>query len=131
MDDISFDGKFTARVLEEGVLRVSLGSISNTEELEMLRMFCEKLHELVRDTYTRHGKIKALVDLSSMSIYKPEAINLLVNILKKDEPFVAKTATFGAKAPVALAEEAVQALSGRENYRSFPSEKEARTWLLE
>jgi len=61
--------------------------------------------------------------------YDVKAFLILANLMKANESYVAKTATFGGNPNMLLAQDALLALSGRKNFKAFKTKEEALSWL--
>ncbi|MDO8560602.1 MAG: hypothetical protein Q7R91_00085 [bacterium] len=124
--------EFKIDVEQDGIIHLLLSGHISSENLQGLRTWAEDVKKVVRETHEKTGR-KALVvtDISKLENYHPEALSILAQMLKDNEPHVDKSATFGGGYFITVAQDIVTALSGRENFKGFKTEEEALNWLRE
>ena len=70
--------------------------------------------------------------MSNLKNYSdPEAVVILAELMKDDNLYVRKTASFGGTSSINLARDIVKNIAGRENVQGFATENEAEAWLRE
>jgi len=75
-------------------------------------------------------QVCVLIDISTFEFYTdPDVLTILANLMKTDNPFVHKTATFGGRSDQEMIENIVKGFAGRTNLRNFKTETEAIAWL--
>jgi hypothetical protein len=115
----------------EGFTRLVFVNSDTPERFEEFKLFGQKIVDTITETYGQtHEKVRTLVDLTYLTKYSPRSIAALVDVLNKTQQHTLKTATFGARPDILLAQKAVTALAGRDNIRAFKTEHEAKMWLL-
>ncbi|MEK7531675.1 MAG: STAS/SEC14 domain-containing protein [Patescibacteria group bacterium] len=119
-------------VMEGEVILLSLRGNIGGLNLSALHEWSQNVFRKIKEEYEKQGKkIKVLMDTSGIKGYEPEALTSLANLVHEDDQYVYKTATFGAKPLIRLAEEAVFSLSGRDNCKAFMTKEKALQWLGE
>lgn len=116
---------------KEGLVHAVIGGTFGTVELSALKTWTEKLRTDVGSVFRGTGKpVKVLIDIRGLQTYTdPSALTILAELMKKDNPFVYKTASFGGTAGHEIAQDVIKIFAGRSNLRNFKSEEEARAWL--
>ncbi|MFC1630301.1 STAS/SEC14 domain-containing protein [Patescibacteria group bacterium] len=84
----------------------------------------------VQELYNKTGKkIKAVIDITHLKKYNSEAFLVLTDLMKFNEKYVSKSATFGGDEFIIAAQDALLALSGRNNMKYFKTNEEALEWI--
>jgi hypothetical protein len=124
------DKNLNIKIGADDILNLAIaGDITGTN-MAKLTEWTGEVKQSIMDLYKKSGeKILCLVDISRLEKYDPEAITILADMLKENEPYVRKTATFGGSSYVIMAEDVVVALSGRHNLKGFGKKEEALSWL--
>lgn len=129
MDD-TIKKQFNVAVDEDNMIHLVLGNIVEAENLSKLERWADLVKKTIQDTYnSTSGKVKVLVDTSEIEKYDSKAISIITDLMRVNSPYVGKTATFGARNFIALAQEVVGALAERDNFRVFEEKQEALDWL--
>lgn len=107
------------------------GNVAATKKPEFEK-WIQDTQKTIKDLFEKKkGKVLCLVDISGLQEYHPEVLTDLAGMMKVNEPYVLRTATFGGNAYMTMAEDIVIALSGRKNLRAFNTRAEALVWLRE
>ena len=108
------------------------GSI-NKNCIPALKEWAQETAKTIKELYQETGqKVKTTVDLSSLvEKYDSEGIMILSSLMKENEPYIERTATFGANWTIKFAEDIVINLAGRKNIKTFENKKDALEWLME
>lgn len=113
-------------------MRITLSGKMTTLYKDEVRKFTDQVYAAVRELYTRTGqKINFLTDLRGLEVIEPEAMEIYSELLKKDLPFVNKSATFGSSVMILEAFATLSVLSSRTNFRHFATREEALEYLFE
>lgn len=90
-----------------------------------------RVRQTIEDLFRKKNKrVLCLVDISELKKYDSEVLVELAALMKDNEPFVERTATFGGSSYMIMAEDVVVALSGRKNLKGFETKEKAMSWLL-
>lgn len=112
------------------IIHITIGGNLDAETMSQFAEFVQKIKDTVHDLFNKHDKrVLCLVDISTLSGYHPDVLVSLAQMMKENEPFVLRTATFGGGQYMIMAEDIVIALSGRKNLRAFNTKQEAISWL--
>ncbi len=113
-----------------GIVHVTIGGDINAGRMSKFAEWISKVKETIKKEYEKENKqILCLVDITLLKEYHPQVLVDLATMMKDNEPYVLRTATFGGNSYMTMAEDIVIALSGRKNLRAFNSRDEAITWL--
>ena len=120
---------FEVEVDPDNIIHLRLGDITS-DKLDDLRNWADKVKKTVLDAYNRTGeKIRAIVDIADLKKYDSKAFLILADLMKVNERYISKTATFGGDEYIFTAQDALLALSGRTNFKAFKTKEEALDWL--
>lgn len=124
--------EFTVEVQQDGIVRLALSGYIGSEHLTGLSVWAEEVKRVVRSEYEKKGRgVLVVTDISKLENYHPEALSILAELLKANESYIEKSATFGGSQFIIIAQDIITALSGRKNFRGFRTEEEALKWLSE
>lgn len=128
----SGEAKLKVSVGASDIVHVEIGGNLTAPNMSKLTEWTLKVKETVQDLFHKNNKkVLCLVDISLVEKYDPEVITKLAEMMKDNEPYVKKTATFGGSTYLVMAEDVIIALSGRKNLKAFKNKDEAMDWLLE
>ncbi len=106
------------------------GNISSLNK-EQIKSFTDNVYATVVDSYQKTGaKVKFLTNLSRLDNVDDTFLDIYGELLRKDLPYVSKSATYGARITILSAFSTLSVLSGRTNFRHFVSREEAMDWLM-
>jgi hypothetical protein len=114
------------------LVRAMLGGTFGTDSIETLKTWAHQLGAAIQTASESVDKkpVCVLIDISTFELYTdPQVVNVLVDLMKTNNPFVHKTATFGGRADQEMIESIIKGFAGRENLRNFKTETEALAWL--
>ena len=122
--------QFKIEVDQNNILHLKLGNVDSPEKLNHLRKWSQEVKKTVVDVYKKTGKkILSIIDITELKKYDPEAFLILTDVMKANQSFVLKTASFGANPGILLAQDVLLAMSGRKNFKMFKTKEEALAWL--
>jgi len=126
------DRPLTILMIKEGIALITIQGELAGDRLTLLKEDIEKASTFIRNESARSlHPISVLIDLRALSAtYEPEAMVLLADFAKEDQPYVRKTVCFGAQAKIKFAGEIITALSNRKNI-SFADTREEALAALE
>lgn len=126
------EAKLDVSIGAKDIVHIEIGGYLTASNMPKLTEWTTKVKETIQDLFHKNSKkILCLVDISSVEKYDPEVITRLAELMKDNEPYVKKTATFGGGSYLVMAEDVIIALSGRKNLKAFKNKDEAMDWLLE
>ncbi len=111
------------------IVHMTIGGDVSAEEMAKLTEWAQKVKETIKDLHSKKGPVLCLVDITNMKAYHADVLTTLATLMKDNEPYVLRTATFGGNSTITMAEDVVIALSGRNNLRAFNSKEKALHWL--
>lgn len=111
------------------IVHMTIGGDVNAEAMGKLAEWIGKVKETIKDLHDKKGPVLCLVDITDMHTYHADVLTILANLMKDNEPYVLRTATFGGSSAITMAEDVVIALSGRNNLRAFDNKEKALHWL--
>lgn len=121
--------EFKVEVDQNNIIHLHLGN-PTADKLIELKKWSDEVKETVSDVFNRTGeKIRALLDISNVKTYDSEALSILADLMKVNERYIFKTASFGGDEYILAAQDAILALSGRTNFKSFDTKEKALDWL--
>ncbi len=113
----------------DDIVEMKIGGNLDAHSMARLVEWTQKVRELVGDVHKKRGSVLCLVDISKLATYHPDVLTTLANLMKDNEPYVLRTATFGGSPLITMAEDVIVALSGRNNLKAFPLKEDALYWL--
>lgn len=124
--------KFDTYVDENGIVNMLIKGRVRKEVWDQFKKWIEDTEKIIKEQNEKTGKkVRAIVDLTDASSqYDSDTIAALASFTKANEPYIEKTATFGANTMIKFAEDLVITISGRKNIRAFGTKEEANKWLL-
>ncbi len=121
--------KFSVQLLRDNIVLSTLSEMETDEDVALLEKWAGQVKEFVLNEYLRQNqKLLSLVDASHVNVYKARAFEILSDLLRTNDPYIEKTATFGASRTVRMAQDTLSALSGRQ-MKAFSKKDEALEWL--
>lgn len=113
------------------VIKASLGGTFTAEDTALLSEWAKGLNSSIKELSKDNGhSVCILIDISNLETYtSPEIVTLLADLMKKDNPYVYKTATFGGNYTHEMTQGVISGLSNRDNIKNFKNEAEAVQWL--
>jgi hypothetical protein len=112
------------------IVHVTIGGNINAGEMSKFAQWISKVKDTIRKEYEREKEqVLCLVDITNLKEYHPQVLVDLASMMKDNEPYVLRTATYGGNSYMTMAEDIVIALSGRKNLRAFNTRDEALRWL--
>ncbi|TAL49480.1 hypothetical protein EPN83_00450 [Patescibacteria group bacterium] len=123
--------KLEVSVGTSDVVHVTIGGNLEARHLPKFAEWAQKVKETIKSLFDKKGeRVLCLIDISELHQYDAEVVTQLVALMKENEPYVLRTATFGGTQYMIMAEDVVVALSGRKNLKGFRNKEEAIEWLL-
>lgn len=123
-------GQFKVEVEKNNIIHLTLGNIDTPDKLYDLKNWAKKVKIVVQDVYKKTGnKVLAIIDISNLKKYDSESLLILAELMKGNESYVAKSATFGGDKFIVAGQDILLALSGRYNLKAFETKEEAISWL--
>jgi hypothetical protein len=117
---------------DKDIVHITIGGAITAEDLPKLNDWIQKTKETIKNQYdTKQEKVLCLVNISNLKEYHPEVLTELAKMMKENEPYVLRTATFGGSVYMTMAEDIILAISGRKNLKAFNTHDEAVAWLHE
>lgn len=102
------------------------------DNLAKFKKWADEVHQAVLDFHQKTGqKVKFLTDASKIESIGEKVMEVYSDLLKKDLPYVYRSATFGAKIDILIALTTLMVTSNRVNFQHFKTKEEAMTWLKE
>lgn len=121
--------QFKIDVDQNNILHLQLGN-PTADKLDDLKKWTDEVRKTVLDLYNRTGKkVRTIIDISRVKKYDSEALLILSELMKSNEQYAFKTATFGANEYILTAQDALLAMTGRTNFKAFNTQEEALSWL--
>ena len=124
-----------AEKTEQGkvLIRACLSGTFGANDIKLLSAWAEGLNKAVEKAAEgRHHSVCILIDISTLEIYTdPSIITMLSDLMKKDDPFVCSTATYGGNETHEMVQQIISGMSNRDNIKNFKSENQAMEWLRE
>mgnify|MGYP001594732102 CR=1 FL=1 len=123
--------RFETHIDENGIVVMTFKGSITKSAVEELKTWAEETKTIIQRQFEKTGKkIKTTVDLTQVTNeYDGDAITVLSSFVKGNQPYIEKTATFGANWAIKFAEDIIIALSGRTNIKAFPTKEDALKWL--
>ena len=121
--------QFKAEVSQDHILHLELGDITH-DMLADLKAWADKVRRMIISVYNRTGeKVLSIVDVTNLKKYDSQAFLILTDLMKDNEQYISKTATFGGTENIIAAQDILLALTGRKDFRAFETKEEALAWL--
>lgn len=113
------------------ILPLVISGLYQSNDIESLKAWGQNVHlEITEMSKRLNSKIKVLIDLRTLDGYTdPQVLIVLAELMKSNDPYVLRTATFGGKMEHEMAEEMIKMYALRTNLKNFKTEEEARAWL--
>ena len=112
------------------IAHLTIGGDLNSEAKEKIELWMTDVKKVIKDLYDKKGEqVLCLVDIKDLKTYHPDVLLTLAGLMKENEPYVLRTATFGGSKSITMAEDVVIALSGRNNLQAFDTKEQAVNWL--
>jgi len=114
------------------LVKATLGGTLTEENIESLKTWARQLSAAIQTASEsiENKQVSVIIDISTFEFYTdPQVLTILANLMKTDNPFVRKTATFGGRSDQEMIENIVKGFAGRTNLRNFKTETEAIAWL--
>lgn len=113
------------------IIRASLGGTFTAEDTALLSEWARGLNESVQElSKNSDHSVCVLIDITKLETYtSPEIVTMLAELMKKDNPYIYKTATFGGNYTHEMTQGVISGLSNRDNMKNFKNEAEAIEWL--
>jgi len=123
--------KLSVTVGAQDIVHLEIGGEINASDISKLNEWAQDVRETIKNQYNKkEEKVLCLVDISKLTKYDGQVLTQLASLMKDNEPYVLKTATFGGNSYMIMAEDIVAALSGRKNLKGFNKKEDALNWLL-
>ncbi len=114
------------------LIRLKVGGKLTAPHKVELQKWADKVYATVLDLYKHTGqKVNFLTDLTQLEVIDTDCMDVYADLLKKDLPFVEKSATFGSSVVILAAFSTLAVISGRPNFRHFATREQAMDWLME
>jgi hypothetical protein len=126
-------GPVEVSFLGRPLVHAVLGGTFGVEERPLLKAWAEGLGKTIKDSSGgKNGSVSVIIDFSSLENYEdPKVVDILVDLMSKDSPYVRRTATWGANISNKMAEQVVRVMAERDNIKDFKTKEEALAWLRE
>lgn len=112
------------------IAHLTIGGDLSADATDKLNAWMNDVKKVIKDLYDKKSEqVLCLVDITDLKTYHPDILMTLAGLMKENEPYVLRTATFGGSKSIVMAEDVVIALSGRNNLKAFDSKDEAVSWL--
>lgn len=123
---------YTVSVGEDGIVHIGLHGPVEDDDLDRFQEWANDTHQCILSVHSSTGqKVKCLVDVRGLSGYSVEAFDIMRDLITSNREYMDKTATYGGNKFMKFAQDAVTALTGRDNIRGFETKEEALAWLSE
>jgi hypothetical protein len=116
------------------LIGATLGGTLSTENIDNLKTWARQLNAAIETTSKNaDGKsVCTIIDISDFKNYTdPQVLTVLAQLMKMDNKFVYRTATFGGRMTQVMIENIIKTFAGRTNLRNFQTRDEAMAWLSE
>lgn len=116
---------------EKDILSLAISGLYESKDIDSLKTWSEGIKKDAREMSEHLGrKVKVLVDLRGAIGYTdPRVLIVFAELMKANDPYVLKTATFGGTKEHEMAEEMIKMFAFRNNLKNFKTEEDARAWL--
>lgn len=113
------------------ILPLAISGLYESRDVDSLKSWSEGVQRETKDLSERlQKKIRVLIDLRAAIGYTdPKVLIVFAELMKANDPYVLKTATFGGTKEHEMAEEMIKMFALRNNLKNFKTEEEAITWL--
>lgn len=111
------------------IVHLTIAGHLNTDALPDLLEWIQKVKETIKNLHAKKGPVLCLVDITGMKTYHADILTNFATLMKDNEPYILRTATFGGNVAITMAEDVIIALSGRNNLKAFHTKEEALAWL--
>jgi hypothetical protein len=114
------------------LVRATLGGTLGNESMDTLKTWARQLNAAIQTASESIDKkrVCVMIDISTFELYTdPQVLTVLAELMKMDNPFVKKTATFGGRSDQEMIENVIKGFAGRSNLSNFKTEAEAMEWL--
>ena len=119
-------------VAHANLIRLTVGGKLIALHRDELQTWADQVYKTVLDLYKHTGqKVNFLTDLTRLEVIDSDCMDIYADLLKKDLPFVQKSATFGSNITILTAFSTLAVISDRTNFRHFATREEAMDWLME
>ena len=114
------------------IIHLTLEGELKDENLPEFKRWADNVHQTVLDFHKKsEQKVRFLTDASKLESMSEKIMNVYGELLKKDLPYVHRSATFGAKLNVLAQLTTLMIISHRPNFQHFKTKEEAVNWLME
>ncbi len=110
-----------------------LGGTLGKEEITLIKAWADGLKDTIKSTAAgANGSVCVLIDIREMETYNdPMIITVLTDLMKSDNSYVYRTATFGGTILHEMIEQVIRTMADRTNLKNFKTEDEAMQWLTQ
>ncbi len=120
------------KISHANLIRLKVGGKLTAKYRVELQTWADQVYAMVLDLYKHTGqKVNFLTDLTQLEVIDMECMDIYAALLKKDLPFVEKSATFGSSVVILTAFSTLSVISDRTNFRHFATREQAMDWLME
>ena len=114
-------------------MRASLAGTFEGEDIEALITWTGKLRgEIEKLAGNQPKSVCMLIDLSGLGSYTDNSLlKVLADCIRRDEPLIYRTATWGGSVIHEMAEQIIKVLAGNHELMNFKAEADALRWLSE
>jgi hypothetical protein len=115
------------------LIRTLLAGTLGAEDMKLLGAWAEGLGESIKQSCGGKAQsVCVLVDIHEFERYTDAGVlTILADLMKKDNPYVYRTATFGGNTADEMIEHIIKSMANRQNLKNFKTEEEALKWLAE
>lgn len=123
----------TVTVDKDNIIHLLLDGHLTKTYLEEFKKWADEVYETMLRAYKESGdtKVRFLTNATHLEALDEEIMEVYTDLLKKDTPYVHRSATFGASKDSMTWLVAVMTASGRTNFKHFATREEALAWLNE
>jgi hypothetical protein len=114
------------------LVRAMLGGTLAADNIDTLKAWAHQLAAAIETTSESADRkpICVIIDISTFEMYSdPQVLTVLAQLMRADNPYVRKTATFGGRIDQEMIENIIKGFAGRDNLQNFKTEAEAMEWL--
>ncbi len=122
-----------SKILHSGkhLLRASLGGTFESGDIDLIISWASALRsEIERLAAGKPKSVCVLVDVHELGVYTDtKFLSILADVMKKDESYIYKTASWGGSVIHEMAQQILKTMSKRDNLKNWKTEAEALEWL--
>lgn len=118
--------------VKDQIIHIFLEGTLNDDRAEEFTKWADQVHQTILDVQKEtRSQVRILTDASRVKSVSKKIMGIYNDLLKKDFPFVYKSATFGSKTDVMATLATLSITSDRSNFQQFRTKEEALRWLMQ